>query len=339
MVTIKQISENSGYSPATISRLLKGDETLSITDQAKQRIIKTALSLGYDRSKIKTTIEKIAVVFWLTEQEELQDIYFRQLRLSLEKYAKINNMEIQLLTHTDNVAEVLKTVSGFIGIGSFSSQELHSFKQICPYGVLLEMNPEPDLFDTVKPDTDQMTRIAIASFLKKDYKKIGFIGGTFQNPSTQLEEKDSREITFRNYLTTKQLLKEKYIFSEGPFSVDQGYRLGKKIVQTMKNDLPEAFFIASDTIAVGVLQAFNEAQLTIPDTLEIISINDNEVAKLVSPPLTTFRIEVEELAKTAIDMLVDQIVYPRVITKTVSIGAKLVIRKSFTPKDNHSKEI
>lgn len=333
MVTIKQISENSGYSQATISRLLKGDESLSITDQTKQKIIKTALSLGYDRSKIKTTIEKIAVIFWLTAQEELQDIYFRQLRLSLEKYAKINNMEIQLLTHENDVVETLKTCSGFIGIGTFSSKEIIDFKKACTYGVFLEMNPEPDLFDTVKPDTDQMTRKAIDYFLEKGYQNIGFIGGTFHNPATNLEEKDSREVTFRTYLQTKQLLKEKYIFSEGHFSVNQGYALGKKVIQTLKSDLPEAFFIASDTIAVGVLQAFNEEQLTIPDTLEIISINDSEVAKLVSPPLTTFRIEVEELAKTAIDMLVDQIVYPRSITKTVSIGAKLVVRKSFTPHD------
>ncbi|MGX7098542.1 substrate-binding domain-containing protein [Globicatella sanguinis] len=75
-----------------------------------------------------------------------------------------------------------------------------------------------------------------------------------------------------------------------------------------------------------------ELQINIPDNIEIISINDNDISKFVSPPLTTFRIEAEEIAKTTIDMLVDQIVYNRKTTKTVLLNSELMIRKSFVPK-------
>ena len=143
---------------------------------------------------------------------------------------------------------------------------------------------------------------------------------------------DSREVTFRHYLSTLGLLNEKYILSEGRFSVEQGYNLVKNNISKWKDDLPEAIFIASDTIAIGCLQAFNELQINIPDNIEIISINDNDISKFVSPPLTTFRIEAEEIAKTTIDMLVDQIVYNRKTTKTVLLNSELIIRKSFVPK-------
>lgn len=330
MVTIKKIAEQSGFSQATVSRLLKGDESLSIASDTRQKIIHTALSLGYDRSKIKTTLEKIAVLFWLTEQEELQDVYFRQLRISLEKYAKINNFEIQLITNEDDVLTTLNQVSGFIGIGSFNTKEIVHFKSICPYGVILEINPVPEIFDTVKPDTDRMTRKAIDCFLKKNYQKIGFIGGAYFNPDTKKTEMDSREIIFRQTLAQKGCFKEQYLFSGGDFSVKTGYRLAKEMLDRLGNDLPEGLFVSSDTIAVGVLQALNERSITIPDRLELISINDNEIAKFVAPPLSTFKIDVEEIAKTAIELLVDQIVYPRNITKTVLLGAELVERKSFT---------
>ncbi|WP_430616200.1 LacI family transcriptional regulator [Enterococcus sp. DIV1279b] len=330
MVTIKKIAEQSGFSQATVSRLLKGDESLSIAADTRQKIIHTALSLGYDRSKIKTTLEKIAVLFWLTEQEELQDVYFRQLRISLEKYAKINNLEIQLITHEDDVLETLQEVAGFIGIGSFTENETQQFKSVCPYGVLLEINPCPELFDTVKPDTDRMTQLAIDLFLTKGYRKIGFIGGTYLNPDTQCAEMDSREVIFRQTLARRDALDEAFLFSGGNFSVETGYRLAKKMVESLGDNLPEALFVASDTIAVGVLQALNERSIIIPDRLELISINDNEIAKFVAPPLTTFKIDVEEIAKTAIDLLVDQIVHPRAITKTVLLGAELIERKSFT---------
>jgi LacI family transcriptional regulator len=330
LVTIKKIAEQAGYSQATVSRLLKGDESLSITQDTRQKIIHTALTLGYDRSKIKTTLEKIAVLFWLTEQEELQDDYFRQLRISLEKHAKINNLEIQLITHEDDVLSILKEVSGFIGIGSFDTKETLQFKSICPYGVILEINPNPEIFDTVKPDTDRMTKTAIDLFLKKGFKNIGFIGGSYFNPDTQKTEMDSREIIFRQTLTNEHCFKEKYLFSGGSFSVDTGYRLAREMLDSLGDNLPDGLFVSSDTIAVGVLQALNERSITIPDKLELISINDNEIAKFVSPPLTTFKIDVEEIAKTSIDLLVDQIVYPRNITKTVLLGAELIERRSFT---------
>ncbi|WP_086351106.1 LacI family DNA-binding transcriptional regulator [Candidatus Enterococcus clewellii] len=334
MVTIKQVAEKAGFSQATVSRLLKGDTSLSIAEETKKTIIHTALAMGYDRSKIKTTIEQIAVLFWLTDQEELQDLYFRQLRLSIEKYAKINNMEIVMLKHEEGIDPLPKTVSGFIGIGSFTSKEIKQLKNRCSNGVFLEINPQPDLFDTVKPDTDHMTRKAIDYFIQKGHQKIGFIGGAFFDPDTGSEEKDSRETVFRDYLQKKGLLNEKYIFSGGHFTVDQGYRLTTELIETSDNDLPDAFFVASDTIAVGALQAFNEKGILIPERLELLSINDNDIAKFVSPPLTTFRIDVEEIAKTAIDMLVDQLIYPRKTTKTVLLGSELIVRKSFIPLED-----
>lgn len=329
MITIKKIAEVSGFSQATVSRLLKGDTSLSISEQTRKTIINTALSLGYDRSKIKTTIEKIALLFWMTNQEELQDLYFHQLRLTIEKYAQENNLDILTIKHEDGIHSLPKNISGFIGVGFFSKEETRKLKMACPNGVFLEMNPEPEMFDTVKPDTDRMTRHAIDLFLNKGYEKIGFIGGAYHNPDIDVDEIDSREMMFRQYLSQKGKLEDKYVFSGGKFTVKQGYKLTKKMIEQLGNDLPECVFVASDTIAVGALQAFNEVGIMIPDRLELISVNDNDIAKFVSPPLTTFRIDVEELARTSIDMLVDQLVYPREITKTVLVGAKLIERKSF----------
>ena len=127
MVTIKKIAEAAGFSQATVSRLLKGDDSLSIGEETRKKIINTAIELGYDRSKIKTTIEKIALLFWMTNQEELQDLYFHQLRLSIEKYAQINNLDIVTIKHEDGIQALPKNIAGFIGIGGFSSSEIYTF--------------------------------------------------------------------------------------------------------------------------------------------------------------------------------------------------------------------
>ena len=97
--------------------------------------------------------------------------------------------------------------------------------------------------------------------------------------------------------------------------------------------LPEACLIASDTLAIGALQAFSEYGVKLPKDMAIISINNDEIAQYVAPPLTTYDIDVTEMIKTAIYLLTDQLTNPRKITKSVLLGSELIIRKSFIPKD------
>ena len=47
MTTIKEIAQKSGYSSATVSRLLNNDPNLSITADTKNKILEIANKLGY----------------------------------------------------------------------------------------------------------------------------------------------------------------------------------------------------------------------------------------------------------------------------------------------------
>ncbi|WP_314066598.1 LacI family DNA-binding transcriptional regulator [uncultured Vagococcus sp.] len=331
MVTIKEIAKQSGYSSSTVSRLLKDDPTLSITSDTKQKILKTALKLGYERAKIQTIMEKVALLFWISDREELEDVYFKQMRLAIETYAQKNNMEICLIKHEDGLEAIPKDINGFIGIGAYSAKEVAYLHQLCPFGVFVDMNPDPDLFDSVQPDTKRITRKAIDYFIENNHQQIGFIGGTYHNPNTESDEMDNREIAFREYMTKKSLLNEAYVFGEKHFSVQDGYDVATHAIETLKGQLPTAFFVASDPIAVGVLQALNEHHVAIPADVAIISVNNIDVAKYVSPPLTTFHIDLDELCKTAIDLLADQLISARVTKKQVFISSELIVRKSFIP--------
>lgn len=49
MVTIKDIAEKAQLSSATISRVLKGDLTLSVSPETRQKIMNLAQDLGYTK--------------------------------------------------------------------------------------------------------------------------------------------------------------------------------------------------------------------------------------------------------------------------------------------------
>lgn len=329
MVSIKKIAEESGYSQATVSRLLRGDESLSITKNTKDKILSTALSLGYDRHRINLPIGKIALLFGISLQEEFQDLYFHNLRLAIEKHAKLSKLEVITVSNISEIKKISSETTSFIALGSFDKDDVSLLKEFFHYGVFLEINPDPDNFDTVKPDTNRITSNAISLFIQKGYNNIGFFGGGFFDIDQKIYQMDSREVEFRRVLYEHNLLKEKFIFSGGNFSVKTGYNLAKKSIALLDKNFPDAFFISSDTIAVGVLQAFNEESITVPDIFEIISVNDSEIAKFTSPPLSTYKIDIDEISKSAIDLLIDQFNFPRSTTKTILLGSELVIRKSF----------
>ena len=64
--------------------------------------------------------------------------------------------------------------------------------------------------------------------------------------------------------------------------------------------MPDAFIVAADTIAVGVLQAFTAAGVLVPRDTSVISINNQAIAQYTSPTLTSYDIDQNELADTAI---------------------------------------
>ena len=56
MATIKDIAQKASVSAATVSRILNQDDTLSVTDETKQRVLKVAQELNYTKH-LKNTVE------------------------------------------------------------------------------------------------------------------------------------------------------------------------------------------------------------------------------------------------------------------------------------------
>ncbi len=70
-----------------------------------------------------------------------------------------------------------------------------------------------------------------------------------------------------------------------------------------------------------------------PRDTVVISINNSEVAKYVSPPLTSYDINQETLSRMAINLLQDLITHPQRPHVHLTVNTDIVFRKSF-PKEN-----
>ena len=51
MATIKDIAKSAGVSPATVSRVLNHDQSMSVSDETRQKIFDIAEELEYKKTK------------------------------------------------------------------------------------------------------------------------------------------------------------------------------------------------------------------------------------------------------------------------------------------------
>ncbi|MGE6556688.1 LacI family DNA-binding transcriptional regulator [Exiguobacterium artemiae] len=328
MATIKDIAKEVGCSISTVSRVLNNDPTLSVGDETRARIFEVAEEIGYRKKTLKTLVKNIAFLYWLTDNEELEDVYFQTMRVEVEKKARENNIELTTYKLEGGIEKIPLDIDGFIAVGSFMNRELEYLRELTPHGVFIDSTPDPAHYDSVRPDLAQITRQAVEVLVEQGHEKIGFIGGTYHNLDTDTEEMDGRERAFRQTMEERDLLREDFIFCRRGFSVDNGYYLMNQAVEQLGEELPTAFYVAADPIAVGCLQVLNEQQIEIPKRVSLISVNDTSISKYVSPPLTTFHIDLEEICQNAIQLLLERVLKKRNIVKTVYIGAKLITRKS-----------
>lgn len=335
MTTIREIAAKAGYSPATVSRLLNNDPTFSISDTARKRILKTAQSLNYQQPNTTHGLAyKIAVIFAVAPQKELEDIYYSNLRKSIVKHGEQANLQ---LTFYHNLEAVPLDIDGFIAVGEFSKTSLLKLRQLSPHRIFVDSNPDSHHFSSVQPDLQSMTERAIDLFQASGDLPIGFIGGGFWSTSQSgHKHMDARQKYFESHMRELGCFDDRFVFIGKDFSVESGRALGEQVITSLVDQpLPKGFLVASDPLAVGVLQAFNEHKITVPVDTTIISINDIDIAQYVSPPLTTFRIDTNELGQLAINTLKESLIFDTRGKRTVLLDADLIYRKSFSKPIEH----
>lgn len=95
----------------------------------------------------------------------------------------------------------------------------------------------------------------------------------------------------------------------GGFSSSSGYELAK--IMLAQKCWPSALFVASDSIAIGVLRAIHEKGLAIPEDISLISVNDIPTARFTFPPLSTVRIHSEMMGSQGVNLLLEKARWPR----------------------------
>jgi DNA-binding LacI/PurR family transcriptional regulator len=98
---------------------------------------------------------------------------------------------------------------------------------------------------------------------------------------------------------------------------------------TPGQDRPTAILAASDTQAVGVLEAAREVGLRVPQDLSVIGYDDIELADIMG--LTTIRQSLFESGQRGAELLLERLEAPHIEPVHEQVPTELIVRSTTAP--------
>ena len=219
-----------------------------------------------------------------------------------------------------------KTIAGGIFIGEKNGEP--EIKEIINSGFKVAL-----LDQAVKSDEDVYKKCIIVNadsyggafkatnyLIDLGHSKIAHIVGISEHLSA-MERLDG----YKKALTEAGLPIKNNLIVKSNFTISGGYNATKKLLH---KEIPTAIFCGNDNMAIGALQAIQEANLRVPEDISIVGFDDIEVARYINPPLTTVRMALMEMASVATNSLITSIENDSNFSANYTIPINLIERNS-----------
>lgn len=331
-ITIYDIAKKVGVSPATVSRALKDNPSISIS--TRKRINALAEKLGYRHNPFASSLRlqkthTIGVIL-----HELNSYFITSVLAGIEKVvteAKYNLIIVHSAESADLEAANAKNlfhkrVDGVIASLSFNTEDLTHFKQF------ESKNIPVVFFDRVFENSDG-TKVIINNF-QAGYDATAHLTQQGCKRIAHITSSLKRNVYSERMRGYKQALQdnklkfdEKLVVIDG-FKEEDAIRSAKRIL-SMKT-LPDGIFITNDFCAAVVMQLLKDAGIRIPQDIAIVGFNNDSIGKVISPKLTTINYPGFEMGQVAARGLINHLkgLWDMNFTNTVVIKSELIVRES-----------
>ena len=336
MAKLKDIAEQAGVSISTVSRVLNHDKNFSVSFANRHKILKIAQQLQYPPKEAPRAtaalpaIGAIGLVLLYSETDELEDPYYLAIRTNFKAEAVRLGVKVAEYFHPDPVRDIQlgeHPVVVVIGSGGHWSGRLRdTILTTCPSRVFVDFSVDDPDGDFILTDFAALTGAALDHLITRGFNRIGFIGSRDIDRASHTAIQDERETWFVEFLKERGRYNPAHVFLASEASLEAGYQLAKAALSDPAP--PEAFFIETDTMAIGAIKALTDAGKTVPGDVSIVSCNDIPEAQYVEPALTTMRIHTELMGVVAARMAVEKALYARRGGLKVLIPNELVERES-----------
>jgi DNA-binding LacI/PurR family transcriptional regulator len=332
-VSIKDIAQAANVTPGTVSRALRDSPRVSA--ETKKRIQRLADEMGYSpdaqaRSLVLGRTQTVGVVV-----TTMTDPFIGAIVQTIESAAHDHGYTVILASSNDipvreiAAVEMLQSrrVDGVIvtssRVGALYQERLEQLRVPVVFMNSLAEHSGRRTF-SVGVDNHHGGYLAAHHLIQKGHRRIAYIASPYDR-SDSVE----RMAGYCDALTEAGIDFDPSLVVQGSGRAGGGQRALPVLLSL--DDAPSAVFCYNDMTAIGLIDAAQEAGLSLPQELAIVGFDDIAFARFTHPRLTTIAQPVDRLGRRAVGMVLTLLSdedHRELPAAEVKICGRLVVRAS-----------
>jgi LacI family transcriptional regulator len=310
-VSLKDIAKLAGVSPSTVSFVLNGKaKQMRISNTLADKIIEVARKEGYHPNQVAVSlrtgkshmlgliVESMSGNFFASFariiEEEAANHGYKVVYCSTENQKQKAHELIRMLSHQQVDGYIVTPTPGM-------EEDIRTLAELKKPVVLMDSYfPGIDVPYVLVDNFDGVTK-GMNHLFEKGYRRIGFV--TVDLDLIQMKQRREayqESVQVLNLPNGHDLMLTIKYRHRPDEAIDQ-------ISEFIKKEKPDAVFFATNYLGILGLESFSQAGLNTPGDIAMICFDDHEVFRLLRPGITCIQQPVESIARTAFQLLVDQL--------------------------------
>jgi LacI family transcriptional regulator, galactose operon repressor len=305
---LADVARAAGVGTSIASRVLNGDPTVSIRLETRERILAAARELNYRPNamarglRLARTMSLGIIVNLAYYYENAEILAAVESAAASAGYVTLIADSADFVSRGEAYRRLLfeRRVDGLLIASIFVSDEfVHELKDgSLPYVVVNRRVAGAGPSATVDDELGMST--AVEHLVRLGHGRIGYVAGpAHSDPAAR------RLAGFRAGMQAAGLRTPVRLVRQCPVDDESVLRATHELLETTPR--PTAIAVWSPTAAVPALAAVRRLGIRIPEQLSVIAFNDSPIASYLEPPLTTVHMPLAEMARGAVDCLLQGI--------------------------------
>jgi LacI family transcriptional regulator len=181
---------------------------------------------------------------------------------------------------------------------------------------------DEDGWDSVRCDNTAGMAMVVDHLTALGHRRMALINGEPGLPTTMERERAARARLAEHGI-------ELMSAATGAFTLESGQEQGRALLA--KARIPTAVCAGNDLLAMGMMRAAAEAGLRVPDDISVAGYDDIAYAEYASPPLTTVRQPVSDIAQEIVRLVSERLAGREGAAQHVTLAPELRLRDSTGP--------
>lgn len=306
-ITLKDIAKATDLSVTTVSLALNNKGS-RITDETREKVLKTAKELGYRSNQMAIDLQKGSTNTLGLIVPDISNDFYATFAKGVEEICRGNNWVLILCNSDNQISREIeyidflyrKNVDGIILASAPDDEDLANESLKC----LAEMNIPHVLLDFTGTEKGNIVTgdhftggyAATEHLIKLGHKKIACLTGPLFLEGVKSKLRGYQEALRENGLYFDETL---------VYECDYTYEKGIAISEEMTLSDFTAVFAFNDLMALAFCNTARSKGYMVPDNYSVVGYDDVFFSKLMTPSLTTMGQKFQQMGREAAKILID----------------------------------